>query len=431
MDIAKDFEVFCKEIQLDDDEMNTSKGEIAKKLNNYYYGLENEKKEHIISVGSVGRKTAIKGSSDLDLLFVLPSSIYEKYNSYSGNGQSALLQEVKNSLKNRYPNTDIRGDGQVVVIDFSNYSVELVPGFLQENDVFKYPDTNNGGSWKITDPLNEQKACQEANEKSNGIFLDFCHIMRAWKNKQGFEFPGLLIDTLVFNYMDEEDYLDGKEYCDYLEILQGLFDYLKSRDKNQKYWFAPGSNQHVYNKGNGRFVKEAKKAAKQIDETLEEDGDINACLRVILGNTFPKEERSKSFGIIRKYDTSSEQFIEDLFPIDIQYSLKLECKVTQDGFRDDFLSNILRERKMLKRNKKLDFFIERSNFPEDSLIYWKVRNVGSEAIKRKCVRGEIKKTNRTHQIENTNFRGAHYVECFAVRNGVCIARDHIDVPICM
>lgn len=431
MAIADDFKKFCKAIRLQDEEMKTSAGEIAKKLNKYYYDLDGEKFENMYIVGSVGRSTATKNSSDLDLLFRLPYSEYLKYNSRTENGQSDLLQDLKNILKDRYPNTDIRGDGQVVVIDFSKYTVELVPGF-SDGAVFKYPDTHNGGSWKTTNPLSEQVACLDADVKSECKYYDFCHILRAWKNKQGVEFGGLLIDTLVYKYFEDEEFFSEKDEEDYLDILQGLFDYLKSRNKDQSYWYAPGSNQRVYNKGKGAFVKAAKKADEKIKDTIENYKDINNCLRDLLGNDFPQNSNSSEERAILKAKFSrntSEEYIEDIFPVDIRYNLQLECKVTQDGFRDDFLSSIIRKRQLLKINKKLDFYIESTDAPLSCDIYWKVRNVGTIAEKKKCVRGEIKKTNDEHQIEHTNFKGEHFVECYLVSNGICVARAHMDVPI--
>ena len=38
---------------------------------------------------------------------------------YADMGLSALWQDVKKSIKTRYPTTDIRGDGAVVVVPFS------------------------------------------------------------------------------------------------------------------------------------------------------------------------------------------------------------------------------------------------------------------------------------------------------------------------
>ncbi|WP_257884546.1 hypothetical protein [Sulfitobacter sp. CW3] len=33
------------------------------------------------------------------------------------------------------------------------------------------------------------------------------------------------------------------------------------------------------------------------------------------------------------------------------------------------------------------------------------------------------------KIERTNFRGDHIVECYAVKDGVVVAKDRIHVPI--
>ena len=156
LSLSSDFKEFCKKVKLDASAMRTTAGEIAKKLNKVYYDIIGEESDHMYIVGSVGRKTAIKGSSDLDLLFVLPEEIYDKYNGYESGGQSQLLQEVKNVLKERYPKTDISGDGQVVVVDFDAYTVELVPAFINDESSFIYPDTHDGGSWKITKPITQQ-----------------------------------------------------------------------------------------------------------------------------------------------------------------------------------------------------------------------------------------------------------------------------------
>ena len=206
MALKDDFKTFCTDIKLSNrDDMETHAGEIAKKLNKYYYNLQGDSETHMYIVGSVGRNTAVESCSDLDLLFELPDEVYKKYNNYVNNGQSSLLQEVKGVLKERYSRTDISGDGQIVVIDFSDYTVELVPGFKQSDDRFKYPDTHGGGSWKYTDPLSEQDECENANESSYGVYYDFCHIIRERKNNIGFSFKGLLIDTLVYNYFNDND----------------------------------------------------------------------------------------------------------------------------------------------------------------------------------------------------------------------------------
>jgi hypothetical protein len=89
---------------------------------------------------------------DVDLYFVLPFAVYTRFQAHVWNRQSALLQEVKAALKGTYPDTDISGDGQVVV-RFGTYSVEVVPAILLTNNRYWICNTNDGGSYKETDPI--------------------------------------------------------------------------------------------------------------------------------------------------------------------------------------------------------------------------------------------------------------------------------------
>lgn len=164
-------------------------------MNKHYYDIEDEE-EYMYTVGSVGRGTAIKNTSDLDILFDLPKEVYTKYYNYESNGQSALLQEVKNVLLERYPNTKMKGDGQVVVISFTKYKVELVPGFKQTDDRFKYPNSNDGGSWEYTNPLPEIEECKNSDDLTDGNFYNVCNMLRAWKNKKGFKYIMMIMESL-------------------------------------------------------------------------------------------------------------------------------------------------------------------------------------------------------------------------------------------
>lgn len=77
-----------------------------------------------------------------------------------------------------YPRTDIRGDGQVVVIKFSDgMKFEILPAFKNNtiwgwDGTYKYPDSHMGGNWMSTNPKAEQDAIKE---KMNNQ-MDFCMI---------------------------------------------------------------------------------------------------------------------------------------------------------------------------------------------------------------------------------------------------------------
>jgi hypothetical protein len=55
---------------------------------------------------------------------------------------------------------------------------------------------------------------------------------------------------------------------------------------------------------------------------------------------------------------------------------------------------------------------------------------GEEAAKAGQLRGEIRvDAGGATKREQTLYRGSHYVECFIVKNGVCVARDRQPVFI--
>lgn len=120
-----------------------------------------------------------------------------------------------------------------------------------------------------------------------------------------------------------------------------------------------------------------------------------------------------------------------MFPVDIKFRLTIDCEVKQNGFRETLLRTMLRQNRPLMINKQLTFFIDENEVGEKGLdyqVYWKVRNRGEEAIKRNQLRGEVTK-GKSEKTERTSFKGGHYVECYIIHNGVCVARNSINVPI--
>lgn len=150
---------------------------VTKAINNEFWNSASDTL-HSLYVGSYGRSTAID-TSDIDILVELPSNLFDRYNNLSGNSQSRLLQAVRNAILNVYPRSDVRADGQVVKIAFSDgMDFEIVPAFKSWDGSYRYPDTNTGGSWKSTNPKAEQDAMAQKNKSSNGLLYDTCKHIR-------------------------------------------------------------------------------------------------------------------------------------------------------------------------------------------------------------------------------------------------------------
>ena len=432
MSVAHKFEQFIENLEISEDKVSKIRDrykKITKRLNQDFCGSQSET-AHSLYVGSYGRDTDIK-TSDIDMLFWLPVAKYQQYEKYQGNGQSALLQEVKNSVAKTYSGTKISADGQVIVIEFSDgICFELVPCFECKDGSFLYPDTHNGGSWKITKPRLERDEIREKNNEWKGNLKRLCRMARAWRDNAGVPMGGLLIDTFAYNFLKNWEYKDKSfEYYDWM--IRDFFEFLSKQDDTQKYWLAVGSNQQVYNKG--KFKRKAKIAHKLALEAIEyeekqQEYSANEKWRDIFGKVFPKAIISTES--LKEYSyENTEEFIEDKFSIDIKFDLKIDCEVSQKhSLMNNLLSVFLQKNIKLPKSRELKFYISEIDISEPYDIYWKVLNRGSEAKRRKMIRGQIKKGNKTQQ-EHTDFMGNHYVECYIVQNNVVVARDRIDVPI--
>lgn len=431
MDIPQAFEAFYKNLIIrNTDEVSSRYKRITKTLNKKYYDSESEDL-HSLQVGSYGRGTAINETSDLDMIFILPPEVFTRFNSYVSNGQSALLQEVKTEILKTYSQTDVGADGQVVVVDLGDMKIEVVPAFDNDDGSFKYPDSNNNGSWKTTNPRPEISAINDLNAKKGKNLKPLSKMARAWKNTTGAPMGGLLIDTLAYNFLkDNKDY-DQDTFSNYHFLVRDFFKFLAEQNKEQAYWHAPGSNQKVYPKG--RFTAKAKKAYNNIIEAIEknENKTVWEIWKKVFGRNFPSTgttEKSASFS--ESISPSPEEFIEDYFPVDIRNDLVIDCDVSQDGFLPRSLRDFLAKHIPLLQNRRLRFHVTSCDVKRPFQVKWKVRNVGPEAERRNQVRGQIVKDRGGYeQKESTSFFGPHFVECYIIKDGVCVARDSIDVPI--
>lgn len=254
MSISTKFETFNKNLRISKnnvEEIQKRYKKITKRLNSDFWDWDCDI-SHSLYVGSYGRDTDIH-VSDVDILFQLPYSVYVQYNNYDGNGQSALLQAVKKSLQKTYSTSHIKGDGQIIGINFNDgISFEIVPCFINENDSFTYPDTNNGGTWKTTNPKPEKQEIKNKNNDWNRNLKRLCRMARAWKDKWNVPIGGLLIDTLAYNFLKNWVYKD-KSYTYYYWMVRDFFEYLKNQKKEQVYWYAVGSNTRMYNHSDFRY----------------------------------------------------------------------------------------------------------------------------------------------------------------------------------
>jgi hypothetical protein len=169
--------------------------------------------------------------------------VYNRFNTYQGNVQSALLQEVKGHLATSYPQTTLRGDGQVVVVAFNTLMIEVVPVFNYDSlGRWIMPDTNNGGRWRLVLPFAEGSKLDDADGISAGNTRRLVQMMKAWRDHCSVPLKSFVIELLVVDFM--YGYRHREQTFFYYDwFVRDFFEYLLGRSNG--FVVAPNSGDTV------------------------------------------------------------------------------------------------------------------------------------------------------------------------------------------
>lgn len=214
---------------------------VRRSLNSHYYGLSSNTANSFL-IGSWGKCTKTRPPRDIDLYFVLPYDVYRRFESVQGNKQSALLQEVRRVLSVTYPNTRLRGDGQVVVVEFNRMSVEVVPAFLLVNGKYWICDTHDGGQYKIADPKTEGEYVAIVDRTYSGNLRALIMMMKAWQDHCNVKLKSFCVELIASKFMLQCPWR-WQSYFYYDWIMRDFFAYLY-RQANQCV-VVPGTNEVI------------------------------------------------------------------------------------------------------------------------------------------------------------------------------------------
>lgn len=257
-------------------------------LNSYYYGNSSDYLNSML-IGSWGKSTEIRPPRDIDVLFCLPWSVYTRIesNAFSTNKQSALLQEVKRVLQVTYSSTRMRADGQVVVVPFLTYSVEVVPAFKLSGGDYWICDTNSGGSYKASDPIAEQNNVTYSNNASKGNTRDLIRMAKCWQGHRNVPLKSFCIELLAIDFLRSWQYA-GNSTVYYDWMVRDFFGYLLTRANG--YVFVPGTYDLVPlgDKWLSRAISAHNRASKACTyESAKEDFNAGWEWRKVFGEFVP------------------------------------------------------------------------------------------------------------------------------------------------
>ena len=226
--------------QLDDG--NTKQAGVRASLNRHYYGVSSETANSLL-IGSWGKATRVRPSRDVDILFLLPASVYTQYQARTGNRQSALLQEVKNVLLNTYSQTSMRGDGQVVVIPFNQTPVEVAPGFRCTDGSIIVCDTNNGGRYITSTAEAEEASLAASDTYCIGNTRALARMMKQWQREHNEPLKSFQLERLAVEFLATWSN-NQRDHFWYDWMVRDFLAYLIGRANT--FLYMPGTNESVW-----------------------------------------------------------------------------------------------------------------------------------------------------------------------------------------
>ena len=417
------FSKFLDRIQLTNNQLNDAKRKynwVCKVLHDYFYGTNYDWSTKLL-FWSYKKKTNIRPittDQDVDVLFKLPEDIYNQYSNHNWNGQSKLLQKIKDVLSKKYSTTEnIKWWGKVILVEFADntHNVELLPAFENNDKTFFIPNSSDWWSWEQFNPRKGINNFFESNNNTKGLTRKLSRIIKNWsRNIATSSLKSYIIEEYVIEFLKDYNLSD---WIDYSILLKDYFEYLlKKVDK--------GNYSHV-----DTALKRCNNALKYINESKIESA-VDEYTKIFWWN-FPRSVELKELDIIH-YKAPDEEFIENLYNISINnnYNLLLSCDIDVDWFRKYSLIDFVAKFTKLPKKKKLTFKITNINIPEPFDVKWKIRNFWRQAEIEWDLRWKIHNDwwSMT-RVENTKYQWDHLVECYIIKDNICVYRKKIEVPI--
>lgn len=276
MSIQEQFEQFYENIKLTSLQREDAKKKytgVCQKLHDYYYPDTKYTGDTKLLIGSYGKHTNIRPPRDVDVLFIMPEEKFQQYNNNVSNGQSQLLQDIRNILSEKYTTTEeIKGWGKVVLIQFSDgtHNVELLPAWEQTDGKFIIPNTEKGGYWETCDPRSEIQKIEDSDINTEGKARALIKMIKKWSENCTAELKSFQIENKVLDFFVNNEFMNKK----YSILVRDFFNYFQNTttDNNLR--------SHL-----NTALNRAKKACE-----FEEENDLEKAVEEwekIFGDDFP------------------------------------------------------------------------------------------------------------------------------------------------
>lgn len=390
--------------------------------------VQNDEKDYDIDVAIVFDKSNISTLSPLQARRLVRDALKKKC------GQLKREPECKtNCVRVEY------SDGYHV--DFAVYR-----RFKNEGESEYSYEHAGGNNWTSRDPKAITKWFQDEVKKKGKqlrkvvrLSKMFCKSRTGWVNM-----PGGLIQSVVCDevFAEEYDRLDETFYYTMKNVRDRLNKTTEVYNPTDTSLSLLTAQNHYDKMDNWLSRLDSKVKDLEVLESEEcSYNDAVGAWNKFFNHEYWSElqEKTKNIYEVASVQKSAvtykdtEEFIEDyVSTVNDIYNVDIRCKVEANGIRpqfmDAFLARFPQFYHLVPKGLALTFEAT-TDAPFPYEIWWKIRNVGRTAEMKNDIRGQIEKQWGKQKRENSCFEGPHYVECYVIKNGECVALKRFSVHI--
>ena len=402
--------------------------------------------QDIIPQGSYAHRTIIRPVQDND---EFDADILLKLNEFEGWDAEDYVQNLYSCFQDSSVyKGKVKRRTRCVVVDYaSDFHVDVVPYLERHHEKFITNRAEN--IFELTDPEKYNFWLGDQNRVAGRNLVKVIRLMKYLRDyKRTFSVKSVIFNVLLGQQVNDAALLQDPHCYDDVPstlrtVMNHLSEYVQANQAIPVILDPSGTDENFSDRwdqdGWANFRTWMMHYAVKIDEAYKET-ELDASLKkyqLVFGDQFKKPipiEQSSALANISKSPPvpyhNSEQRLSDLGISTIQSKFRVRV----DGF-------VLKEVSMspfylssrggkVSRGRKIRFQVASCSVPEPYEVYWKVLNRGQKAKERDCIRGQIMPGNKQWRIdEQTQFIGPHFVECYIVKDGKCVASDRQEVNI--
>lgn len=242
-------------------------------------------------IGAYDRNTLIRylSEGDVDVMVILHYGQNKSWDCAEGTVKA--LDKFKEILDEAYPTTNKRRDRNCISMSFSEFKLDVVPGFEFEGGYYQIPDSVRK-NWVPTDPFKFAEKITEVNKLMAGTFVPLIKMVKAWNRECKFILRSFHIECMMYNHF--RYFSTG---YDYPWMLQNFFAALPGHLLTAVYDPVMGDRVDTYLDNDALITdrsiayEKAKKAAAKSKEAYEDQEKYPSVAigewKEVLGEFFP------------------------------------------------------------------------------------------------------------------------------------------------